>query len=241
MNPSYPIPNRPGSMGLYGSEGNGLVNIEMQFNNFHWSKGKQINIEGDAFLVTYRLDIDWEAALTQPRAAASDKILLDLRLIRLSEVSAIAFAETMKARSIRDLSSQSPKAQEAVRKTMSMSNLKQLGIATILYAGDAEDILPLVHSTKAMQELLLPYTKSRDIFVSPYDDKSPYLYNVRLRNRSLSSFDAPNTVPTWYESRPIGDPPTRGVAFVDGSARRVPEPEFLQMAIKHNLVTTYNK
>ena len=78
-------------------------------------------------------------------------------------------------------------AKFAAKKTADLSNAKQQGTALKLYLGDTDDRMPIFYAynsdpsiySPAEQRntafLLLPYTKSRDIFRSPLDTGGPYL------------------------------------------------------------------
>ena len=56
-------------------------------------------------------------------------------------------------------------AKEAAKKTASLNNVKQVGIATFMYVNDYDDTFPTINSD--WQTYILPYTKNVDIFLSP--------------------------------------------------------------------------
>ena len=73
-------------------------------------------------------------------------------------------------------------AKLAAKKTVGMSNLKQVGLALTLYSGDADDVtpplyfydptnltLPSAYGFYYWPVLMLPYTKSEQIFLDPLD------------------------------------------------------------------------
>ncbi|MCD6351741.1 MAG: DUF1559 domain-containing protein [Armatimonadetes bacterium] len=67
-------------------------------------------------------------------------------------------------------------AREKARQASCMSNLKQLALAVLMYAGDYDDTLPLgVWGTPdwsrwaTVMELTLPYTRSRQLWYCPDD------------------------------------------------------------------------
>ena len=78
-------------------------------------------------------------------------------------------------------------AKFAAKKTVDLSNAKQIGLATKLYLGDSEDTMPIFYAYNSdpsiyaekthhgTELLLLPYSKSKEIFRSPLDTGSPYL------------------------------------------------------------------
>ncbi len=84
------------------------------------------------------------------------------------------------------------KAKDAAKKTSCLSNAKQIGITQKMYMGDYDDAAPIFYAYntvdpggapayfglpnhKGTEALLLPYSKSKDIFRSPLDSGGPYL------------------------------------------------------------------
>ena len=77
-------------------------------------------------------------------------------------------------------------AREAAKRAGCLSNGRQIGMATMMYANDYDDGMPLfaMYDTtppagqaghKGVEILVLPYTKNQDIFRSPLDAGGPYL------------------------------------------------------------------
>ena len=93
-------------------------------------------------------------------------------------------------------------ARTAAKKTADLSNTKQLGISTLLYLQDNDDVFPSANfriaadGSSAQGEvhwsfLLQPYVKSNDIWVSPADPNrgwAPTCYNTTNNN---GGFGAP--------------------------------------------------
>lgn len=80
-------------------------------------------------------------------------------------------------------------AKFAAKKTVDLSNAKEIGTAVKLYLGDADDTMPLFYAYNSdptiyspaahhgTEVLLLPYTKNQELFKSPLDSGGPYLAN----------------------------------------------------------------
>jgi len=80
-------------------------------------------------------------------------------------------------------------AKFAAKKTVDLSNAKQIGLCTKLYLGDNDDTMPIFYAYNSdpsiytpeahhgTEVLLLPYSKAKDIFKSPIDSGGPYLAN----------------------------------------------------------------
>ncbi|MBC8065941.1 MAG: prepilin-type N-terminal cleavage/methylation domain-containing protein, partial [Chlorobia bacterium] len=83
-------------------------------------------------------------------------------------------------------------AKDAAKKTACLSNAKQIGITQKMYMADYDDAAPIFYAYntqdsggspayfglpnhKGTEGLLLPYSKSKDIFRSPLDSGGPYL------------------------------------------------------------------
>ncbi len=78
-------------------------------------------------------------------------------------------------------------AKMAAKKTVDLSNAKQIGICYKLYTSDSDDNMPIFYAYnsdpsiytpaqhKGVEVILLPYSKNKDIFKSPLDSGSPYL------------------------------------------------------------------
>jgi prepilin-type N-terminal cleavage/methylation domain-containing protein len=83
-------------------------------------------------------------------------------------------------------------AKDAAKKTACLSNAKQIGLTQKMYMADYDDTAPIFYayntldaggnpayaglpSHKGTELLLLPYSKSKEIFKSPLDSGGPYL------------------------------------------------------------------
>jgi prepilin-type N-terminal cleavage/methylation domain-containing protein len=78
------------------------------------------------------------------------------------------------------------KAKEAAKATAELSNAREIGIAYKLYINDSDDTMPIFYAYnsvppsgaaghKGTEQLLLTYTKNKQIFQSPLDTGGPYL------------------------------------------------------------------
>ncbi len=119
--------------------------------------------------------------------------------------------------------------------TITISNLKQMAIGSMIYAADWDDKLP----TADWQKQLGPYTKNRHLFVSPMSTKakpSPYTFNPALFGKNLRSVKKPSETVLIYEgSKGIIAflYNSRGaVAFVDGHVKLVTKIEAAKLLWK---------
>jgi prepilin-type N-terminal cleavage/methylation domain-containing protein/prepilin-type processing-associated H-X9-DG protein len=70
-------------------------------------------------------------------------------------------------------------AKESAKKSSCLSNSKQLGLGILLYAGDAEEVLPPTQNGDSVlwPDLLEPYVKSKKVRVCP-DDTATNSYGL---------------------------------------------------------------
>lgn len=113
---------------------------------------------------------------------------------------------------------------EAANNRLSLSNLKQIGLAMIQYVQDYDEKLPPMKSAAVAKKALYPFVKDDAVFQQPQTHE-PYQPNTSLSGRSLASFERPAEMVIYYEAGPAPDG-TRGVVFLDGHARRIRESEW---------------
>ena len=127
------------------------------------------------------------------------------------------------------------------RKGTCLSNVKQLGLATMIYAGDADERYPL---RDAWMDALVPYTKNESIYHCPVVPKGTYGYALDSRRSGAKPPPDPARAPLIFESaNPIrnasdpllslpnpgrhpgraegGDMGRNSVAYADGHAKVV--------------------
>jgi prepilin-type N-terminal cleavage/methylation domain-containing protein/prepilin-type processing-associated H-X9-DG protein len=78
-------------------------------------------------------------------------------------------------------------AKAAAKKTACLSNVKQMGTSTYLYASDNDDFIPgtKIYEPYVFMARLMPYTKNRDIFRSP---ASPTQIGMAQRKQAQNGF-----------------------------------------------------
>lgn len=115
-----------------------------------------------------------------------------------------------------------------------LTNAKQMGLATIMYANDYDDYYPYVQQTASAVEVLRPYTKNVEVFKSPTKG-GRFLYNLNIGGVSGTAIEFPAQTPMWIESLP--DPKMSvAVAFTDGHAKLIPPtgmPDIKKAASQH--------
>lgn len=151
----------------------------------------------------------------------NSRLITDASTTPLAGIAAI-FAHGMpKPRTVPPTTNASPAAK-------TLSNLKMIAVATMIYAADYDDLLPRSDWQKALN----PYLKDLSAYKSPVSTAakpSPYSFNSALYGRNLAKLAKPATLVLVYEGKGnILAYPYSGqgaVAFADGKARLVTKAE----------------
>jgi prepilin-type N-terminal cleavage/methylation domain-containing protein len=79
------------------------------------------------------------------------------------------------------------RAKEAAKRTVCLSNARQIGMGVVMYETDNDDFMPIFYAYNSdptiytsqvhhgTEVLILPYSHNKTIFQSPLDDGGPYL------------------------------------------------------------------
>jgi prepilin-type processing-associated H-X9-DG protein len=119
-------------------------------------------------------------------------------------------------------------AKKAAEATSSLSNAKQLAMATLMYCGDSDEVFPLATNTV---DGIMPYMKNRDLLTSPGDPKGSisYSFNDAVLGKSMTGVVYPATTVLLYEGKDrklnFAHDGKAAVAFCDGHAKLYTEEE----------------
>lgn len=111
------------------------------------------------------------------------------------------------------------RARENARRASCMSNLRQIGLGSVMYAQDYDEKYPLIGGTGpgcasyftglSWEQAIVPYTKSAQIFqcasdkkaasTDPNDPATSYGFNNYIAGASLAAVKNPAQVLMWYE------------------------------------------
>jgi hypothetical protein len=128
-----------------------------------------------------------------------------------------------------------------LKRADSLVNLKRIAMATLMYAQDYGGKLPPMVAARSASEIkspfngevtnatpvqnrLMPYAKSKEIFLQPVTHH-PYLPNYKISRLPESKIKSPNTTFFFYEDEPDADG-MRCVVYVAGLSRILTEAEF---------------
>jgi len=190
----------------------------------YYTTGDTVAIGSEAYLVAYtvsRKPMDFMSIIRssgQPpkpeQMTAETKLglsLINVRMIGvLSDIRPFNLQEELTAYA----ESYAESAQ-----TDSLSNLKNLALAVVMYATDYSDTLPDLTEAEAAKKVLNEYVKDESVFYYP-DTGQPYVPNAALSGKPTADIADPARAVVFYEANPADDG-TRGAAFVDGHAARL--------------------
>lgn len=93
------------------------------------------------------------------------------------------------------------RAHGAAKATMSLSKVKQLGTAVLMFSGDNHD--RIAFTAAGARRALRPYLKSEELWTAPDDPKGTmsYHFNPAMLGRSLSAVAAPAETVLLYEGK----------------------------------------
>lgn len=122
----------------------------------------------------------------------------------------------------------------AAKKTVTLTNLKQLAIGALLYAGDYDNRLPNPPDTDTVFNVLFPYLKNRGVFNSENPLSSKISWNLSIGGLLVNSLKDTAQVPMFFEPIAWADG-SRGVAFVDAHCKFLKPDQWKSAQPKLNL------
>lgn len=195
-----------------------------------WTKGETVMMDGHAFLVTYKLDVD-PVKLAAQRSIGStgaNDAAMTLHLIRTDSIIQIEPEPTYtKAKLLEAVGVKIGQETSSLR-TRAISNMKQVSLAALMYAGDWDDVLPRVQSSKAAHAAIQPYHKNTEIVKTINPNGGQILFNMALSGVNLGIVERIAETPMFYDSKPWPDG-TRIVGFAEGHVRAISKENWPQI------------
>lgn len=113
-------------------------------------------------------------------------------------------------------------------RTITLSNMKQVGTAMMMLLSDYEDRYPYVQSTPQLFAFLEPYLKNTEVFKTKNPMGGQFRFNMSLAGASNVEMSNPANTPMIYESEAWPDG-KRGVCYADSHAKFVSADEWNAM------------
>lgn len=227
------------------SEGNDLKSVMLgayglSGSNALYSRGDEISVAGETYLVAYRLKTPPMNMAAMNTASNVGMMMRDMTLkpdstlqLSLLNVRMTSAFNEMQTFDPAVFNANSPmntvfgEARKNALNASSSSNLKQLVLGVMQYIQDNDENFPLMQSMYQLKKAVYPYIKSEQVFKQPSNDKF-YVPNSALSKKSLASLMSPSTFAAIYEAD-FGSDGKRAVAFADGHVKRVTPAEWAQI------------
>lgn len=205
--------------------------------NHYFTKGQTVAFAGETFLVAYAFKskpIDPSAMMggkppVQEKKTQDSPLTISLINLRtcgnLSDIRPFDLNEELAESTAPSVFEEAiSEAKDKSIEATSLSNLKQMGLSLLMYMQDYDEVLPPMGDAAKVKKVLYPYVKDDKIFINPITNK-PYVPNAVLSLHREAQIESPSQMVVFYEDAPAPDG-TRGVAFLDGHAKRIPESEW---------------
>jgi prepilin-type processing-associated H-X9-DG protein len=229
-----------GELGFFGL----AMSNEIPFQLYFYTKGEMISFGTEKYLVAYHVQNmpDDDSDNMPPSYYRPYKkkgyLLQDAKL-------ALSLLPLDASQSIYEIKQFNPQTdyiqKDVISEQSSLSNLKQIALATFMYVQDYDEKLPPMVAARSADEInehfsgkvtaktpvqnrLMPYIKSKTIFLQPATHR-PYLPNYKVSRLPDSKIDNPVATFLFYEDAP-NSAGKRAVAYADGHVKLLTEAEF---------------
>ncbi len=227
------------------SEGNDLTRLMLGAYGFAgsnalYSRGDEISVTGETYLVAYRLkaaplDLNSMSSPGYAEKMMQDMTLkadstLQLSLLNVRMTSAFNQMQTFNPavfNASSPLNSIFTKARQAAQNSSSSSNMKQVMFAILQYTQDYDEKDPPMQSMYVLKKAILPYVRNEEIFRQP-STKTFYVPNAALSKKPLAKIAEPSRTAAIYEAQPDSNG-IRAVAFADGHVKRITPAEWTKI------------
>jgi hypothetical protein len=224
-------------MGSGSGTANGPDPKMMQAITLYWTKNEWVTLwSNHAYLVAYKVDLPSMVA----RAGAAREPSLVRTLINTDQIVSvvprddISKADFLSMLGLSASGTQTQDAQIAALRTLTLSNAKQLALATIMFASDNDDVLPYSKSSRGAMKAIMPYIKDNEVIHTKNPNGGWFQYNMSVSGVSDTAAAEPSNTPLFYDSKEWPDG-RRVVAFLDGHAKVVSKEDWAGMQKYLNL------
>lgn len=194
-----------------------------------WTNGSTVKLYEQDFLVTYSIQVNMAEVTKLKSPPDLSKYDLTLSLINTKHITAITPRPDMtKEEWLKPAPPSSGGGSAGTgggEGAATLSNVKQISLALMMYSSDYDDEIPYVQSTKGAFEVIYPYMKNKDITKSLNPAGAKFLLNMAVAGVNMTSIESPAETVLFYEDKPWPDG-TRVVSFTDGHAKRLSPEEW---------------
>lgn len=207
-----------------------------QLINVVWTSKAQFLGNGE-YMLGYKLDVPM---LQRNGAIDVSKIRFRFTYTRRQAIVSMTQRDDFSPSILREMAKEPAKpVGSAVDRTITVSNLKQVGTGLMILLSDYDDIFPYVQSTPQLFKFLEPYTKNQELFRTKNPMGGEFRFNMSLAGVSVTEIESPAETPMVFESEAWPDG-RRAVCFTDSHVKVVTKEEwdkmqpYLKLKLKRN-------
>lgn len=194
----------------------------------YYTRGDTVTIGSETYIIAYSpktRKVDFAALMHASTPPAPEKLTPDTTLtLSLLNQRTIGSLTDIQPFDINEEIGASETVAADSATTTSLNNLKQITAGLLLYAQDYDEVLPPIKDPASVKQLIQPYLKNVADFTNPITHQL-YQVNLILSAHKLKDIPDPAAMVLFYEDSPAPDN-TRGVAFLDGHVKRIPETQW---------------
>ena len=199
----------------------------------NYTQGETLKLGGETFLITYQVEakpVNYAQLMRSgPEPPKPEKLTpeskLTLALLNMRMTDSISGIKPFDLeQELKRSENAGVEVEEQEATTMSLSYLKNLALAVLMCVDDYDGVIPDIKTPETAKEQLKPYVGDEKILTNPVT-KMPYQFNAILAGKKIAHISDPASMAVIYEDSPAPDG-TRGVAFLDGHAKRINESDW---------------
>lgn len=208
-----------------------------------YTQGRIVRVEGTAFLIAYKREVNPEelekiGRSDAPAPRLSADTVVNLTLLNVSGLKGLSNVRAFNAALVAPALSSAQKlaAQADEQSGANLSNLRQIGMALMQYTQDYDERMPIMNSatkaqiasdffargeSRSVQERLYPYIKNKSVLSNPQTGEL-YKPNGILSGRNLQHIANRQSFVAFYDATPDASG-KRAILFLDGHVQRISE------------------
>ena len=217
------------------------VNLLRDMGQTVWVDRDELKSGAAEMIKAYKLSLSLFESL---QSSTAETLVFRLQYIRRDSMVAFTVRPDLSPEAlVTAITAPAPKvlspARQASKKTMALSNVKQVCTGMFILLSDYDDVIPYGQSTAQMFELVMPYLKNNELIKSLNPNGGRLLFNMSLAGANIVDVENPAETPMVFDEQPWPDG-MRLVGYADSHAKFVNQAEWdrisknLKLKLKKN-------
>ena len=205
--------------------------ILMRLSDVVWTS-KDVVSGNSEFVIGYKLDIP---PMFGRVSNQTSKPKFQITYVRRGAIISMTPRDDFAPAAIKEMARQSARPEGTVaERTATLSNIKQISTAMMIFLSDTDDQFPYVQGTPQLFKMMEPYTRNLEVFKTKNPAGGAFRFNMCLAGSGMSDVAQPAETVLFYESEPWADG-SRCVSFTDSHAKVVTADEWKKLQPTLNL------